>query len=104
MERYAFKMFLNQGMMAEYKRRHNEIWPELTSVLTESGIQNYSIYLDPDSHVLFATLERRADHTMMDLPSHPIMRRWWDHMKDLMRTHSDGEPVTIPLNEVFHMD
>ncbi|MEO0831130.1 MAG: L-rhamnose mutarotase, partial [Pseudomonadota bacterium] len=31
MEKFAFKMHLNPGCKDEYKRRHDEIWPELSS-------------------------------------------------------------------------
>jgi L-rhamnose mutarotase len=103
MQRYAFKMFLNPGCAEEYKRRHDEIWPELAALLRESGISNYSIHLDPDTNVLFAYLERRDDHTMDELPRHGIMRRWWDHMKDIMAADPDGAPVATPLVEMFHL-
>ena len=103
MQRYAFKMMLNPGMEAEYKRRHDEIWPELVALLRAAGITNYSIHLDTETHSLFAYLERRADHTMDALPDHPVMRRWWDAMKDLMQTHADGAPKAVPLREVFFM-
>eukprot|EP01037_Dinobryon_pediforme_P012740 gene12740-12836_t len=88
-ERYAFKMFLHTGMEAEYKRRHDEIWPELVTLLKEAGVSNYSIHLDADTNILFAYLERAKSHSMDALPDHPVMRRWWDHMKDLMQTHGN---------------
>ena len=103
MARHAFKMFLNPGMAAEYRRRHDEIWPELAALLREAGVSNYSIHLDADTDILFAYLERREDHAMDALPAHPVMRRWWDHMKDIMRCNPDGSPMTAPLEEMFHL-
>ncbi len=103
MQRYAFKMHLNPGADAEYKRRHDLIWPELMELLHEAGIRNYSIHLDAATNILFAYLERSDDHRMDDLPRHPVMRRWWDYMKDLMRTHPDGAPLAEPLTELFHL-
>ena len=103
MQRFAFKMYVNPGSAAEYKRRHDLIWPELSQLLTASGIRNYSIFIDEPTNTLFAYLERGDDHRMADLPGEPVMRRWWDHMKDLMRTHPDGTPVAEPLPEMFHM-
>jgi L-rhamnose mutarotase len=41
---------------------------------------------------------------MDELPKHPVMRRWWDHMADLMATRPDHEPVAVPLVTVFQMD
>jgi L-rhamnose mutarotase len=103
MQRFAFKMFLNPGQQDEYRRRHDAIWPELSALLTGAGVRNYSIYLDAESGTLFAYLERGDDHRMDDLPNAPVMRRWWDHMADLMRTEG-GAPVAVPLPEMFHMD
>ncbi|HQC17588.1 MAG TPA: L-rhamnose mutarotase, partial [Rectinema sp.] len=54
MKRYAFVMQLKPGNEAEYKRRHDEIWPELKCELRKAGISNYSIYLDPETLRLFA--------------------------------------------------
>jgi len=102
-ERYAFKMFLNPGCAAEYRRRHDAIWPELVCLLTEAGVANYSIHLDQETSILFAYLERGEDHRIEALPDHPVMRRWRDHMTDIMRTHADGSPVAIPLTEMFHL-
>ena len=56
MQKYAFKMRLNPGMEAEYKRRHDEIWPELAALLKDAGISDYSIHLDRDTNTLFGVL------------------------------------------------
>jgi len=96
-------MYLNPGQADEYKRRHDLIWPDLAQLLNETGIRNYSIFLDGETHTLFAYLERTDDHTMDDLPRHPVMRRWWDYMKDIMRSRPDGAPVVAPLPEMFHL-
>lgn len=103
MERYAFRMTLNPGMEAEYRRRHDEIWPELVALLKQAGVSDYSIHLDPETGALFGMLTRRADHGMAALPDHPVMRRWWAHMADLMATHPDNEPVAVPLVLMFHL-
>lgn len=103
MQRFAFKMFLNPGQEAEYRRRHDEIWPELSALLTQAGVSNYSIFLDAETSTLFAYLERTDDHRMDSLPHEPVMRRWWDHMADIMR-YQNNVPVVVPLPEMFHMD
>jgi L-rhamnose mutarotase len=103
MQKYAFKMQLNPGMEAEYKRRHDTIWPDLSALLKDAGVQDYSIHLDPETHILFATLWRRDDHAMADLPAHPVMQRWWAYMADLMLCHPSNEPVATPLIPVFHL-
>ncbi|MEL6465307.1 MAG: L-rhamnose mutarotase [Pseudomonadota bacterium] len=103
MEKYAFKMQLTPGCRAEYIKRHNEIWPELSALLKDVGVSDYSIHFDPETHILFGVLWRSNGHGMDDLPGHPIMQRWWAHMADIMETHPDNAPVATPLETVFHM-
>jgi L-rhamnose mutarotase len=102
-ERVAFRLFLKPGMAAEYKRRHDAVWPELRDLLKESGICEFAIYLDEEHHVLFATQRRKPGHRVDLLPAHPIMRRWWSYMSDIMRTGPDGAPVSEPLPCMFLM-
>ncbi|MDO9416090.1 L-rhamnose mutarotase [Pararhizobium sp.] len=103
MEKYAFRMRLNPGMEEEYQARHDAIWPELSALLTEAGVSDYSIHLDAETGLLFGVLWRRDDHTMAALPDHPVMKKWWAYMADLMETKADNEPVAAPLKTVFHM-
>ncbi|MCW5238895.1 L-rhamnose mutarotase [Verminephrobacter eiseniae] len=103
-EKVAFRMFLIPGCAAEYQRRHDAIWPELSALLRAAGVSDYSIYLDQEHHVLFATLRRSRAHGMDALPAHPVMQRWWAHMADIMRYDADGTPTVEPLPCMFHMD
>ena len=103
MQQIAFKMQLKPGHAAEYQRRHDAIWPELASLLRESGVRDYSIFLDAETGALFAVLRRMNGHAMESLPQHPVMRRWWDYMADLMDTQSDASPVAVPLTPMFHL-
>ena len=104
MQRKALKMFLHPGKEAEYKKRHDEIWPELADLLKSVGVQNYSIFLDPDNCVLFAYLEAEDLSLLDDLPQLPIMQKWWAYMADIMDTNEDNSPVSKPLEMVFHLD
>ncbi|SMX36758.1 L-rhamnose mutarotase [Octadecabacter ascidiaceicola] len=102
MEKYAFKMHLNPGCQDEYKKRHDEIWPELVTLLQAAGVSDYSIHLDEDTNILFGVLWRSDNHTMDSLRDHPIMQKWWAHMADIMETKPDNEPIAVPLTPVFH--
>lgn len=103
MERYAFRMRLHPGMEADYKRRHDEIWPELVELLHDTGISDYSIYLDRESRLLFGILTRTVGHSMDELPKSPVMQRWWAHMADIMEVAEDNAPLAVPLVPLFHM-
>lgn len=97
-------MQLKPGFEDEYKRRHDEIWPELEQQLKEAGIANYSIFLDPDTLALFAVQELFDDNIADQLPDTEIVKKWWAYMADIMETNPDNSPVAIPLGEVFHID
>lgn len=101
--RYVFRMRLNSGAAEEYKRRHDEIWPELVGLLNEAGISDYSIHLDEEMGLLIGVLTRTDNHGMDALPDHPIMQKWWAHMGDLMETHPDNSPVAVELPCLFQM-
>ena len=102
--RVAFKMKLHPGKTAEYKRRHDELWPELKELLKQTGIADYSIYLDVETNFLFGTLKIADAKQLDELPKHPVMKKWWSYMKDIMETNLDHSPVSIPLKEVFYLE
>ena len=104
MEQIAFLMRLKPGNEAEYRKRHDEIWPELKDTLTKAGICDYSIFLERETGNLFAVLRLKSDNTRETLPTLPIMRRWWDHMADLMDVDPTNKPVERALVPLFHMD
>ena len=104
MKRFGFKMKLKPGYAKEYRKRHEEIWPELVALLRDSGISNYSIYLDEETDTLFAYQELADQNRSEYLPNQELMKRWWDYNKDLMECNLDNSPIVTPLQEVFHMD
>ncbi len=102
----AFRMQLKPGVVEEYRRRHDELWPDLAEALGNAGIFDYSIFLDEDTLSLFAVLKVRDGAPIAELPRQPVMKRWWDYMADLMEVDPDGEPNTRPkewaLPRLFH--
>ena len=104
MIRVAFKMQLKPGFEAEYKKRHDEIWPELAKLLKDSGISDYSIFLDEETLTLFAVQKLSDNNTADMVPDTAICKKWWAYMKDIMDSNPDNSPVVKPLKEVFHLD
>ena len=104
MTRNAFIMQLKKGFEAEYQRRHDEIWPQLSAELKAAGISDYSIFLDPRTGSLFAVQKLSSDHTADQLPGTAIVKKWWAYMADIMETNPDNSPIAFPLKEVFHLD
>ncbi len=103
MQRKAFKMFLLPGFEQEYKKRHDEIWPELAAMLKQVGIQNYSIFLDAPTLTLFAYLEAPDLGLLDTLPSQVIMKKWWAYMGDIMQSNPDNSPVSVDIPSVFYL-
>jgi L-rhamnose mutarotase len=103
MERLAFKMTLQAGRAAEYRRRHEEIWPEISSLLKEAGVSDYSIYLDEQTDTLFATMKITDRKKMDALSDEKVMREWWKYMSDIVLSDANGVPLLTSLNELFHL-
>jgi L-rhamnose mutarotase len=103
MKRVAFKMILFTGYEEEYKRRHAALWPDLEKLLKQTGIKDYSIFLDEETHELFGYLTIDDAVKLDELPKQPVMKKWWAYMKDIMETNEDNSPVNIPLKEVFYL-
>jgi L-rhamnose mutarotase len=105
-DKVAFTMKLKPNIIDEYKRRHDEIWPELVALIREQGISDYSIFLDEQTLTLFAVqkVSSNTASSNIKLRENEIMKRWWAYMADLMETNDDQSPVTHPLKLVFHMD
>ncbi|HSP42327.1 MAG TPA: L-rhamnose mutarotase [Luteolibacter sp.] len=103
-QQVAFKLKLKPGMAAEYKKRHDEIWPELSKAIRDAGVSDFTIYLDEETNTLFSVQKLAPDHTAAKLRETEIMRKWWAHMAPLMETNQDLSPVRSPLKEVFHQD
>ena len=104
MQRVAFKMKLFPGREAEYKRRHDEIWPELAELLAAFGIRDYSIWHDPETDILFGTHLKTDRNRLDELFEQPVMKKWFLMQTDIMDTNADKTPVQIPLVNVFQMD
>jgi L-rhamnose mutarotase len=100
----GFKMKLYEGQEAEYTRRHNELWPEMVTMLHAHGGRNYTIFLDRETNILFGTIEIEDEELWEKAADTEINRKWWDFMAGIMETNEDNSPVSVPLVMVFHMD
>jgi L-rhamnose mutarotase len=104
MIRKAFVMAVHPGREAEYRDRHNPIWPELEETLRAHGVHNYSIFLHEQTNQLFAYAEIESEERWREIADTGVCRRWWAHMRDLMPTNPDDSPLETDLREVFHID
>ncbi len=104
MERIGFCMRLLPGKEAEYRQRHEHVWPELQADLRAAGARNYSIFLRGSD--LFAYLEVDDFARFTEQMAHSeANERWQAEMASLI------DPLTDPATgfhsrteEVFHLD
>ena len=102
-ETFSFVLYLKPGAAAEYRRRHDELWPEMRDLLLSSGILHYEICLHAETNMLFACIARRRDHTMDRIADHPVGRRWRVHMADILETVDGVVPRVEPLERMFSL-
>jgi L-rhamnose mutarotase len=74
-----------------------------SSLLKNTGIKNYSIFLDEPTNTLFGVFQIDDPRHLDELPENPVMKKWWAFMQDIMETNPDNSPVSIPLKEVFYL-
>jgi L-rhamnose mutarotase len=103
MKRFAFKMRIPTEHITEYKKRHDEIWPELVDAHRKVGISDYSIFFDEETGLLFAYLLLTEDNTMDRMGEMDIVKEWWRQNVDI-QDYEGETPYFRPLIEVFHMD
>ncbi|PLW61150.1 L-rhamnose mutarotase [Lactococcus lactis] len=100
----AIRMRVFPDKHEAYKKRHDELWPELQEVLKTHGCTKYNIWLDEETHYLFAYLEIEDEELFTKIADMTINRKWWDFMADIMETNADNSPVSIDLTQVFELE
>jgi L-rhamnose mutarotase len=105
-ETLTFALRLQPGSgadaVAEYRRRHDTLWPEMRSALLDAGVIEYEIHLERESRLLFAWMRVRKDHRLASLPESEVWQRWQAHMADLLVTEN-GRPVRVEIERVFRL-
>ena len=105
MERYAWKAIVKDGMIDEYRRRHDEIWPEMKEVLKAAGIVNYSIWLVENELFGYYECEKGIEYAARVQAESPVVDRWNVYMKDVMEMTIDEKTGAQPLmTEVFYLE
>ena len=98
MAAYAFVLKVKPGYEAEYEKRHNEIWPEMSAFLTEVGFKNYHIYrygLDLFAHFECDSLEQLKQKSA----NSEVNQKWFDYMQPIMEIDIDPQtnfPFLLP--------
>ena len=103
MEQIGNVMYVKAGYYAEYKKRHDELWPEMENLLKSKGVNNYSIFLNEENGELFAVLSYQNKELYDQIAESETCKKWWDYMSDIMLVNADNSPKTKELKRVFHL-
>ncbi len=105
MEKYAWSATVKEGKLDEYRRRHDEIWPELKELLKSAGISNYTIWVSGNRLFGYYECEFGKDYAAKVQAESPIVDRWNDYMKDVMEMEMDPVTGAQPqLTQVFYLE
>jgi L-rhamnose mutarotase len=104
MERICFRFELYPGQEAEYKRRHDEIWPELVEAIKDAGFANYSLFRRDQEVVAYVECHPDAATAFAALSTNEANARWSEWFQDVIvaLTNENGDLFT--LDEVWHLD
>jgi L-rhamnose mutarotase len=107
MERMGHVIRLKPEALAEYKRIHSAVWPEILEIISASNITNYSIFLHEPEMLMFAYWEYLGTDFAADMAkmkAEPRMAEWWaitDPMQSPMQ-HRGAEEWWTRMESVFH--
>ncbi|VBB09789.1 rhamnose/fucose mutarotase [Lucifera butyrica] len=104
MERFAWKAMVREGKLEEYKKRHDEIWPEMKQVLKDAGIGNYSIWNIGNELFGYFECEKGVAFAEKCQAASPVVDKWNEYMKDVMTMVMDPQTGAQPkMTEVFYL-
>ena len=106
MKRYTFTMKIKPELVAEYKKAHDEIWPDMADAIRASGIRNYTISFRPDG-TLFAYLESADPARSFEILGKTEVNARWQKAMDRFFVKRDQSAVGAEIEviqEVFHID
>jgi len=104
MQRILFTFEIYPGTEAEYKRRHDEIWPELVQALQEAGIKNYTLFRRGAQVMAYAECDPDAETAFGKVGATEVNRRWSEWFEDTIVTLTDDEGRLFQAEEVWHLD
>lgn len=102
MEKYAWRGKIVPGMQEEYKKRHDNIWPEMKEVLADAGIVNYSIWMQGKELFGYYECEKGVEYAAKVQAESNVVKKWDEYMKDILIMEKDPVTGAQPLlTQVF---
>ncbi len=104
MERICFNFQLKSEMEDEYKRRHDQIWPELVAAIKEAGISNYSLFRRGREVIAYAECEPDATIAFNKVGATEVNARWSKWFEEVIDHLTDEQGRLFRAEEVWHLD
>lgn len=104
MQRFCFTFEIRPGTEAEYKRRHDEIWPELVEVIQGSGVRNYSLFRRGTQVIAYCECEPDVATAFAEIGASPHNARWSEWFEDIIVSLTDEDGNLYVADEVWHLD
>lgn len=104
MERVCFVLEIAPGTEAEYERRHDEIWPEMTQAIRDAGIGNYSGFRRGTQVIYYGECEPDARTAFAKIGETDVNRRWGESFEGIITRIVDENGELLYAREVFHQD
>lgn len=104
MERVCFTFDLYEGAEAEYKKRHDAIWPELVAAIKDAGFANYSLFRRGTQIVAYAEVSPDLATALGKLGKSEYNAKWATWFEDLIVNLTDAKGQLMSMTEVWHLD
>lgn len=104
MERLCFTFTIKPGTEDEYKRRHDEIWPELVEAISAAGFRNYSLFRRGLQVIAYAECHPSVEEAFGQLGATDVNQRWSDWFTDIIDSLTDDDGNVHRADEVWHLD
>jgi L-rhamnose mutarotase len=106
MQRVCFVLRVRADRLAEYRLRHENVWPEMRQALRETGWGNYSLFLADDGTLIGYLETDDFAAARCGMAAREVNTRWQAEMSEFF----EGIDATTPdaairgLPEIFHLD
>lgn len=106
MQRVCFLLRVKKDKLAEYRRAHESVWPEMLAALSRHGWTNYSLFLTDDGLLIGYVETPDFQKAVAGMQGEPINARWQEAMRQYFEPLASGtaDKSMQPIQEVFHLD
>src|SRR6516164_9230113 len=107
MKRMGMVIGIRPERIAEYKKTHAAVWPDVLAKIADCNIRNYTIFLREPENLLFAYWEYHGEDFAADarkMAADPATQQWWkltDPCQAPFESRVEGENWAV-MDEIFH--